>query len=391
MLTERLLELPAPGTETFFLWGPRQAGKTTLLRQSYPDARWVDLLRSDDFRRYSANPEFLRQEIEADGPDPTRQVVIDEVQKVPALLDEVHWLMENRGLSFALCGSSARKVRRGAANLLGGRAVRLELRGLTAGELGDDFDLTRMLNHGYLPRIYGASRPRRLLDAYVADYLREEVAAEGLVRNLPAFSGFLDAAALSDSEIVNISNVARECGVSNHTAKGYFGILEDTLLGRWLPAYRRRRKRRLTAAPKFYFADIGVVNRLARRGEVAPGSELYGKAFENWVHHELSAFVGYREVDDELSYWRLPSGIEVDFVLGDVRLAVEAKASARIDRNHLKGLRAIAQEYPETGRRVVVCLEPRARRTDDGIDILPAETFLHRLWTGDLLGQSSWR
>ena len=388
MLTTRLLELPAPGTETFFLWGPRQAGKTTLLRQSYPDARWVDLLRSDDFRRYSANPEFLRQEIEADGPDPARQIVIDEVQKVPALLDEVHWLMENRGLSFALCGSSARKVRRGAANLLGGRAVRLELRGLTAGELGDDFDLTRMLNHGYLPRIYKASRPRRLLDAYVADYLREEVAAEGLVRNLPAFSGFLDAAALSDSEIVNISNVARECGVSNHTAKGYFGILEDTLLGRWLPAYRRRRKRRLTAAPKFYFADVGVVNRLARRGEVAPGSELYGKAFENWVHHELSAFVGYREIDDELSYWRLPSGIEVDFVLGDVRLAVEAKASARIDRNHLKGLRAIAQEYPETGRRVVVCLEPRARRTDDGIDILPAETFVRRLWSGALLGQS---
>ena len=385
MFTERLLELPVPGTETFFLWGPRQAGKTTLLRQSYPDARWVDLLKSDEFRRYSVNPELLRQEIEADGPDPTRQVVIDEVQKVPALLDEVHWLMENRGLSFALCGSSARKVRRGAANLLGGRAVRLELRGLTAGELGDDFGLPRMLNHGYLPRIYGASRPRRLLDAYVADYLREEVAAEGLVRNLPAFSGFLDAAALSDGEIVNISNVARECGVSSPTAKGYFGILEDTLLGRWLPAYRRRRKRRLTAAPKFYFADVGVVNRLARRGEVAPGSELFGKAFENWVHHELRAFVGYREVDHELAYWRLPSGIEVDFVLGDVRLAVEAKASAKVDRNHLKGLRSIAQEYPETGRRVVVCLEPRARRTDDGIDILPAETFVRRLWSGDLL------
>ena len=278
MLTRRLLQLPATGTETFFLWGPRQAGKTTLLRQSYPDARWVDLLKSDEFRRYSVNPEFLRQEIEADGPDPARQVVIDEVQKVPALLDEVHWLMENRGLSFGLCGSSARKVRRGAANLLGGRAVRLELRGLTAGELGDDFDLPRMLNHGYLPRIYEASRPTRLLDAYVADYLREEVAAEGLVRNLPAFSGFLDAAALSDGEAVNVSNVARECGVSSPTAKSYFGILEDTLLGRWLPAYRRRRKRRLTAAPKFYFADVGVVNRLARRGEVVPGSELYGKA-----------------------------------------------------------------------------------------------------------------
>ena len=386
MLTARLLRLPPPGRETFFLWGQRQAGKTTLLRQSYPDARWVDLLKSDDFRRYSANPEFLRQEIEADGPDPARQVVIDEVQKVPALLDEVHWMMEHRGLSFALCGSSARKVRRGAANLLGGRAVRLELRGLTAGELGGDFDLRRMLNHGYLPRIYGASRPRRLLDAYVADYLREEVAAEGLVRNLPAFSGFLDAAALSDGEMVNVTNVARECGVSAPTARDYFEILVDTLLGRWLPAYRRRRKRRLTAAPKFYFADVGVVNRLARRGALEPRSELFGKAFENWVHHELRAFIDYREIDDDLSYWRLPSGIEVDFVLGDLRLAVEAKAAARITSAHLKGLRAVAQEYPETGARVVVCLEPRARRTDDGIDILPAGTFVRRLWRGELTG-----
>ena len=180
-------------------------------------------------------------------------------------------------------------MRRGAANLLGGRAVRYELRGLTAGELGAAFDLDRMLNHGYLPRIYQAARPRRLLDAYIADYLREEVAAEGLVRNLPAFSGFLDAAALSDGEIVNFSNIARECGVSSPTAKAYFAILDDTLLGRWLNAYRKRRKRRVIGAPKFYFADVGAVNRLARRGELTPGSQLYGKAFENWVFHELSA------------------------------------------------------------------------------------------------------
>ena len=172
---------------------------------------------------------------------------------MPALLDEVHWLIENRGLHFALCGSSARKVRRGAANLLGGRAVRYELRGLTAGELGAAFDLSRMLNHGYLPRIYQAARPRRLLDAYIADYLREEVAAEGLVRNLPAFSGFLDAAALSDGEMVNFSNIARECGVSSPTAKAYFEILNDTLLGRWLTAYR---KRRVIGAPKFRLPDM---------------------------------------------------------------------------------------------------------------------------------------
>ena len=285
--------------------------------------------------------------------------MIDEVQKVPALLDEVHWLIENRGHHFALCGSSARKVRRGAANLLGGRAVRYELRGLTAAELGDAFDLSRVLNHGYLPRIYQAARPRRLLDAYVADYLREEVAAEGLVRNLPSFSGFLDAAALSDGEMVNFANIARECGVSSPTAKAYFEILEDTLLGRWLPAYRRRRKRRVIGAPKFYFADVGVVNRLTRRGALAPGAPLYGKAFENWVFHELSACIEYREWDLELSYWRLPSGIEVDFILGDMEVAVEAKATARITRDHLRGLRTLADEHPGA-RRIVVCLEPRA-------------------------------
>ena len=381
---KRSLNLPPSGTETFFLWGPRQAGKSTLLRQRYPDARLVDLLKTDDFRRYATRPELLRQELEAERPAPDRQVVIDEVQRVPALLDEVHWLIENRGLCFAMCGSSARKVRRGAANLLGGRALRYELRGLTSEELGKAFDLDRMLNHGYLPRVYETVRPRRLLDSYIADYLREEIAAEGLVRNLPAFAVFLDAAALSDGEIVNFTNIARECGVSGHTVRGYFEILEDTLLARWLPAYRRRLKRRVIGKPKFYFADVGVVNRLARRGEISPGSELYGKAFENWVFHELSAFVSYRDVDARLSYWRLPSGIEVDFLLGDVDLAVEAKSGATITRNHLKGLRALAGEYPDVRRRIVVCTEPRVRRTDDGIDIIPAAEFARRLWAGEL-------
>ena len=381
---DRSLVLPQPGSETFFLWGPRQAGKSTLLRGCYPDAYWVDLLNSEVFRRYLDHPEYLRQELAAAAPLSGQQIVIDEVQKVPALLDEVHWLIENRGLHFALCGSSARKVRRGAANLLGGRAVRYELRGLTAGELGAAFDLSRMLNHGYLPRIYQAARPRRLLDAYIADYLREEVAAEGLVRNLPAFSGFLDAAALSDGEMVNFSNIARECGVSSPTAKAYFEILNDTLLGRWLTAYRRRRKRRVIGAPKFYFADVGVVNRLIRRGELTPGSPLYGKAFENWVFHELSAGIEYQEWDLELTYWRLPSGIEVDFVLGDMEIAVEAKASARITRDHLRGLRTLMEEHPGVRRRIVVCLEPRARRTDDGIDILPAADFIRRLGQGAL-------
>ena len=381
----RNLLLPASGEDSFFLWGPRQTGKTTLLKQCYPDARWLDLLKADEFGRYAANPERLREEIEVDGLPPDGQVVIDEVQKVPALLDEVHWLIENRGVQFALCGSSARKVRRGAANLLGGRAARFELLGLTAAELGAEFNLTRLLNHGYLPRMYEAKRPTRRLDAYVANYLKEEVAAEGLVRSLPAFAGFLNAAALSDGEIVNFSNIAADCAVSGRTARGYFEILEDTLLGRWLPAYRKRPKRRLVAAPKFYFSDVGVVNRLARRGVLEAGSELYGKAFENWVFHELSAFLAYREQDDALAYWRLAGGTEVDFVVGDMRLAVEAKASANVVGRHLKGLRSLAKDNPQVGKRVVACLETRPRRTEDGIDILPAADFARRLWQGELL------
>ena len=384
MFIQRGLRLPAAGTESFFLWGPRQTGKTTLLRRAYADAWWIDLLKSEEYRRYLQRPELLRQELADEDPSLRRQIVIDEVQKVPSLLDEVHWLLENRGFQFALCGSSARKVKRGAANLLGGRAVRYELHGFSASELGREFDLDRLLNHGYLPRIYAAARPRRLLDAYVADYLKEEVAAEGLVRNLPVFSEFLNTAALSDAEIVNFSNIARECGVSGHTVKSHFGILEDTLLGRWLPAYRRRPKRRVIGAPKFYFADVGVVNRLARRGELLPGSELYGKAFENWVFHELVVCDAYGEADAKLAYWRLASGIEVDFVVNDMQLAVEAKASARITSDHLKGLRHLARDHPRVGRRVVVCLEPKARRTDDGIEIVPAVTFIRRLARGDL-------
>ena len=382
---KRLLSLPQPGTETFFLWGPRQTGKSTLLRQAYPDSRWIDLLKSDVFVRYATRPELLRLEIEEAPPLPGQQVVIDEIQKVPALLDEVHWLIENRGVHFALCGSSARSVRRGASNLLGGRALRYELRGLTAGELGNDFDLDRILNRGYLPRIYESNRHRKLLDAYVSDYLQQEILAEGLVRSLPVFSGFLEAASLSEGSFVNFSNIARECGVSTPTAKSYFGILEDTLIGRWLPAYRKRLKRRVIGAPKFYFADVGVVNLLAKRGVLESGSALYGQAFENWVFHELASYISYRGVELNLAYWRLPSGIEVDFVAGDMQVALEAKAARRINAHHLKGLRALKTEQPRLERRIVVCLEPQAWRTKDGISVLPASAFAHRLWQGDIL------
>jgi predicted AAA+ superfamily ATPase len=378
----RALPLPARPRDSFFLWGPRQTGKSTLLRATYPDAIWVDLLRTDELMRYAQRPALLREELEADASG--RLVVLDEIQKVPGLLDEVHWLIENRGRVFALCGSSARKVRRSHANLLGGRALRRELLGLVSCEIGREFDLVRALNHGCLPRHYCADDPGERLRAYVSEYLREEIAQEGLVRNLPAFSGFLSAAALTEGGIVNYANIARECGVSAPAVKEYFQILVDTLLGRLLPAWTRRAKRRTILAPKFYFADAGVVNTLARRGRIEPGSELFGHAFENWLHHELQAYACYRRPGLELAYWRLASGIEVDFILGDMEVAIEAKASARITSDHLKGLRALAADHPLVGRRIVACLEPRARRTDDGIEILPWQAFVAALWGGEL-------
>ena len=383
-MIDRKIDLPKAGAETFFLWGPRQTGKSTLLRNRYSGAVWIDLLKADEFRRYLDHPELLRHEIGDAQPAPF--VVIDEVQKVPALLDEVHWLHENAGARFALCGSSARKVRRGHANLLGGRALRYELHGLSAAELGAQWSLERMLNHGTLPRIYLSERPLPLLASYVGDYLKEEVAAEGLARNLPSFSAFLNVASLSDTGLVNFTTIARECGVSNVTVRGYFGILEDTLLGRWLPAYRKRPKRRVIEAPKFYFDDVGVVNFLAKRGRMEPGSELWGKAFENWCFHELVTYNACAGAMASFSYWRLPSGIEVDFIVNDLETAIEAKAARKVTADHLKGLRALAVDHPGVKRRMVVCMEPKRWKTEDGIEIVPAAEFVSRLWDGGLFG-----
>lgn len=311
-------------------------------------------------------------------------VVIDEVQKLPKLLDEVHWLHENRQVHFALCGSSARKVKRGHANMLGGRALRYEMFGLVSAELYPDFDLNRLLNHGYLPRIYLAGQSQRLLNAYIANYLKEEIAAEGLVRNLPVFSEFLNLAALSDTETVNFSTIARVCGVSSQTVKEYFQILEDTLLGRWLPSFRKRPKRRVAASAKFYFADVGVVNFLAKRGTLQPGSELFGKAFENWCFHELNAYNLYNEAFADLFYWRLAGGTEVDFIINDMEVAIEAKATKKITSNHLAGLRSLKVDHPNIKRFFVVCLETKPRTTDDGIEILPASLFTEKLWQGEI-------
>jgi predicted AAA+ superfamily ATPase len=252
--------------------------------------------------------------------------------------------------------------------------------GLVSAELQPDFNLCRLLNHGYLPRIYLAAQPNRLLNAYVSNYLKEEIAAEGLVRRLPVFSNFLNLAALSDCETVNFSTFARDCGVSSQTIKEYFQILEDTLLARWLPSFRKRPKRRVAASPKFYFADVGVVNFLAKRGVVQPGSELFGKAFENWCFHELNAYNMYNEKYADFYYWRLAGGTEVDFIVNDMMIAIEVKAAQKISAKHLKGLRSLKEDHPEIQRRLLVCCESKPRTTEDGIEVIPAEIFADKLW-----------
>ena len=245
-------------------------------------------------------------------------------------------------------------------------------------------DLVRLINQGYIPNIYLSKRPTRLLNAYVADYLKEEIAAEGFVRNLPVFSEFLNAASFSDCELVNFSNVARDCGVSSQTVKEYFQILVDTLLGRWLPAYTKKPKRRVISSPKFYFSDVGVVNFLAKRGRLEPGSDLFGKAFENWCHHELAAYNAYSESFAELAYWRLASGREVDFIVNSMDVAIETKSTRKITSDHLTGLRQIFVDHPGVKRRLVVCLERKLRTTTDGIEIVPVDMFTKMLWAGQI-------
>jgi uncharacterized protein len=376
---KRRLVLPANPKQSFFLWGPRQVGKSALLRASYPDAYWVDLLMSPSYRELSQSPERLRERLRAE--PAKRLVVIDEVQKVPALLDEVHYMIEREQRTFVLCGSSARKLKRGHANLLGGRALREELTGMSYAEVQHAVSLPSLLARGYLPAALSTADPEGFQEAYVNDYLREEIAAEGLVRNLPAFSRFLEVAAIGDTETLNYSNIASDVGVSNVTVQNYYQILDDTLVARRLPSLRTKLKRKTIHAPKFYFFDVGVVNFLSKRS-VKPGSTEFGKAFENWVMHELWAYNAYKKRRAQLSYWKTVTGIEVDFVVGDAEFALEAKSSVRVSNQHLKGMRAFADEFPKVKAQIVVARESEDRLTDDGILILTPQSFTERLWSG---------
>jgi predicted AAA+ superfamily ATPase len=382
----RIQTLPLSAEQTCFLWGPRQTGKSTLLKSTFPEAIRYDLLLSDTYQRLLRRPALLREECVAAGLDKHSQknpVIIDEIQKLPMLLDEVHWLIENRGIRFILCGSSARKVRRGHANLLGGRAVRYELHPLVFPEV-PDFSLTKALNAGMIPRHYNSSQPNRLIQSYVGDYLKEEIVAEALTRNIPAFTRFLEIAALTNGEIVNHTNIASECGVSSPTVKGYFQILEDTLIGRHLPAFQKRQKRRLITSPKFYFFDLSPVIHLTRRQKVLPGSELFGRAFEHYLFMELTAHSSYSERFYPICYWRTSSGFEVDFVLGEHEIAIEVKSTELANDSHFKGLRKFGEEHT-VRKAMLVSRDATHRQTPDHIEILPWRLFLEKLWAGEII------
>ncbi len=382
MSYERILSLELPKGQSAFLWGPRKTGKSTLLRERFPDAVRFDLLDTRLLLEFTRSPWALAERLAAlDGPTLTSPVMIDEVQKVPAVLDEVHRLIEDKGLGFILCGSSARKLKRGHGNLLGGRAWRFGLHPLTYAEI-PDFDLLRALNRGLIPQHYDTKQYRRALAGYVDDYLKEEVFDEGLVRNTPAFSRFFDALSFSHGELLNFSNVARDCGVDSKTVREYFQILVDTLVGSLLEPFSRRRSREvITRAPKFYLFDVGVAGHLMGRRVERPAGPEFGRALEHLVLMELLAYRSYREVELPLRFWRTKSGLECDFVLGrEGDVVIEVKGSTRLRPSDLRSIRAYVDEHSPR-QAIVVCNERDARRTSDGIWILPWERFLEQLWS----------
>ena len=378
-LVQRIQTIDPPKDRSAFLWGPRKTGKTTLLRQQFPQACWIDLLDYDLFLSLSQRPSSLQQILDA---QLSKTVVIDEVQKIPNLMDEIHWLIENRGYQFILCGSSARKIRRGKSGLLGGRAWRFELFPLVTREL-KSFDLDRALHVGLIPSHFFASNPEMDLKGYVQDYLKEEVQAEALTRNLPAFSKFLRSAAITNGMLLNYSNAARESGVSVKTIREYYQILEDTLIGRQLAPWRKAKKRRLIETAKFFFFDMGIVSNLLDQRTLAPGTSEYGRAFEHFILQECWAYRHYSKLEFPISFWRTASGSEVDLILGDAEVAIEVKSSASA-ADRTKGLHLFLEEN-KCRKSFIISKEQRPRKISPQITVLPWQNFCEMLWAGDIL------
>ncbi|MFC1543663.1 ATP-binding protein [Gemmatimonadota bacterium] len=372
---------PRSGGAAVFLWGARQTGKSTYLHRMFPAASYYDLLDTVLSAELTVRPHRLREEVLAEAPD---VVVVDEVQHVPALLTEVHWLLENTPTRFVLCGSSARRLRRESRNLLGGRAPEFHMLPLTSAEIGDA-DLPRILQWGGLPIHYLARDPAPLLRAYVNTYLKAEIIDVSATRNIPAFSRFLQIVGFSHGQQLNYASLARETGVSASTVRNYFQILEDTLLGFTLDPWRRRKKRKLVQTAKFYLFDIGVANYLHPEGsEVVEGSDRFGRAFEHFVLNEIRAYLIYSGSDRSIAFWRTSSGFEVDLIVDPMDVAIECKASKEVRSRDLRGLRALAEEH-EPRRSIVVSRVERRRQTEDGIEVVPWQEFCRELWSGQLI------
>ena len=363
--------------KSFFLFGCRGTGKTSLIRTSLPGLPRYDLLAASTFAALSRRPELIGEE----NTDPTIPVVIDEIQKLPQLLDEVHRLIEERGMRFLMTGSSARKLRRGGANLLAGRAWEARLFPLVSAELGD-FDLVRYLTRGGLPAVWLADEPWEELRAYVGTYLKEEVMAEALVRRIDTFSAFLELCALRCTDEVNFEAFGSDLGVSGKTVRNFFEVLEDTLVGFLLRPYKKTKLRKATSRAKFYLFDLGVTNSLAGRREVPVGTEAFGKAFEHFIALELRAYLSYRRSDLELGFWRSESGYEVDFTIGS-QVAIEVKGTDLVQERHISGLYALQEEGIFSSCCVVS--RDRAMRELSGITVYPWREFLEKLWSDQIV------
>ena len=381
---KRMLEMVLSPGQSAFLWGARKTGKSTYLKKRFPRSLVFDFLDTELVLEFSKRPALLREQLLAQESTILKHpIILDEVQKVPHILDEVHWLIENKGLQFILCGSSARKLKRGQANLLGGRAWRFEMFPLVSAEL-KSIELLRVLNHGMIPSHYLEDRYQKSLRAYTTDYLKEEVFAEGLTRNIPAFSRFFEAMGYSHGELTNFSNIARECGVDSKTVKEYYQILEDTLLGIMIAPFKRRQSRQvISQAPKFYLFDVGVAGALTNRHLTQERGESFGKAFEHFIFMEIRAHRSLSELNYAINFWRTKSGLEADFVLGDGQVAIEVKGTNRVDRRELRPLMAFRDEYGPR-QTLVVCNE-RVERIHEGIRILPWRVFLRELWEGKII------
>ena len=362
--------------KSMFLFGPRSTGKTTLLRMQFGPDTIINLLKSSVYLPLNENPSRLRDVIR-EIPTNTGAVVIDEIQKLPSLLDEVHDLIETRKIRFILTGSSGRKLKRSGVNLLAGRAWQADLFPLTTMEI-PDFDLDRYLLYGGLPQVYSSEYPEEELDAYVNTYLKEEIKEEAIVQNFTHFARFLSIAAISNGEQLNYANVSRDTGVPATSVRSYFEILTDTFIGFLLEPWRESKKRKAVSTAKFYFFDVGIANFLRGIGAISRNSSDFGNAFEHFIAMEIRSYLSYRRIKRNLTYWRTRTGIEVDFLVGTMA-AVEVKAATRISDRHLKGLRALDEEGT-VDSFFLISFDELNRRTNDGIRVLHWRTFLTEMW-----------